>query len=371
MGSKSCLATRLCVALWLIAILFLVGCAREPEGRAKPKTLRILAWVGYDEPEFLRPLENELGLKVEVKTYVGGDQMYSLFRAAPAGTYDLVVVDAEYGQRMYEEGLLSKIDHELWYSPELFSPFSNGEPVQVNGAVYGSVVRWGALGIVYNRAHVSPEQARSYKVLWSPQVKGRVGIFDWYLPNMGVLSRYLGNAKPYDLDMQGLKQLKQSLTRLRPQVRALHPNTGDVITDFRTGEIWICPGIGEWAAAVLAEEGKTIDWVVPDEGGVMWVEAFAIPTSARNPEWSKRFITAVRRPEHLARLSWRRAYHSQVPDKKAYELMTMEQRRLLRAENLGDLQGLINRLAIRKLPGPRTTERDWVQVWTEFKAGAR
>ena len=296
--------------------------------------------------------------------------MYSLFQSAPPGTYDLVVVDAEYGQRMYKEGLLSEIEREAWHAPELFSPFSSGEPTKIDNIVYAVIVRWGALGLVYNRKHVSPEQARSYKILWSQQMKGKVGVFDWYLPNMGVLSRYLGNPEPYDLDSANLNKVKESLMRLRPQVKAIHPNTGDIINDFRNEEIWVSPGIGEWAAAVLAEEGKPIDWTVPNEGGVMWVEAFSIPTSARNVDLGKRFLRIVRQPQHLVRLSWRKAYHSQLPLRTAYEHMTKEQRQILKATSLDDLQRLINQLAIRNLPGPRTTEKDWLQVWTEFKAGS-
>ncbi len=367
MRCKSEILRLFCIA-GILATATTISCSRQDPEEARPKILRVLAWVGYDEAEFLNPLEKELGLKIEVKTYVGGDQMYSLFRAAPPGTYDLVVVDAEYGERMYKENLLSHIDRELWYAPDLFLPFSNGDPVKLGDKVYAVVVRWGALGIVYNRTHLTPERARSYNVLWSPQVKGKVGIFDWYLPTMGVLSRYLGNPNPYDLDSAGLKQLKETLLKLRPQVRAIHPNTGDVINDLRTGQAWLIPGIGEWAAAVLAEEGRAIDWTIPAEGGVMWVEAFAIPASTKNATWAKRFLESVRRPEHLARLAWRKAYHSQVVRREAYEKMTADQRKLLKAESLPDLQEMMNRLTIRKLPGPRTTEREWLQVWTEFKA---
>jgi spermidine/putrescine transport system substrate-binding protein len=356
-----------------MAAMALGGCAKQTKSAQPSKqiTLRILAWVGYDESEFVEPLEKELGVKIEVKTYVGGDQMYSLFTAAPPGTYDLVVVDAEYGERMYKEGLLRKIDRRLWTAPDLFEPFSQGEPVRVGEDVYGVVVRWGALGLVYNTKHITAEQAQSYKVLWSPQVRGRVVIFDWYLPNMGVISRFLGHPKPYDLDKAQLQELKQALLRLRPQVRAFHVGTGDVINDLRRGEAWVCPGIGEWAAAVLMEEGKPIDWSIPKEGGVMWIEAFAIPTSAKNVAEAERFLEVVRRPEHLARLAWRKAYHSQTVRRSAYKLMTSEQRRILKAQNLDEIQALIKLLSIRKLPGPRTTEKEWMRVWAEFKAGSR
>jgi spermidine/putrescine-binding protein len=41
--------------------------------------IRMLAYSGYDEPEFLAPLEKALSSKVTVDTYVGGEEMYTKF----------------------------------------------------------------------------------------------------------------------------------------------------------------------------------------------------------------------------------------------------------------------------------------------------
>ena len=47
------------------------------------KVLRILSWAGYDEPEIIGPFEKEMGVKVEFKTYVGGEQMLQFFNQSP------------------------------------------------------------------------------------------------------------------------------------------------------------------------------------------------------------------------------------------------------------------------------------------------
>lgn len=358
----------------LLVMMLLAACGRQdPAATAKnsadesPQQLRVLAWVGYDEREFLDPIKQALGVDIVVKTYVGGDQMYSLLNSAPPHTYDVVVVDAEYGRKLFNEGRLNSLDKEVWSGPDLFEPFSRGEPAREGDSVYGAVVRWGALGLVYNRNKVSAEQAQDYGVLWSPELAGHVGIFDWYLPSMGVISRYQGHATPYALSAEQLSEVRAALLKLRPGVRTIHQNTGDVISDLRNEEVYITPGIGEWAAAVLAEEGKPIDWSVPKQGGVMWVEALAIPEASRHQELAKRFIAVVRQPQHLARLAWRKAYHSQVTVKGAYQHLPAERRQLLKAENLDELQQLIDRLSIRQLPS-NTSESDWLRVWTEFKA---
>lgn len=358
-------------AFWAIpliaSVLSLSGC-RADEGSSLSRPLRILAWVGYDEAEFVKPIEKIIARPVEVKTYVGGDQMYSLFTSAPPGSYDLVVVDAEFGARMFSEDLLFPLEEEVWKSDDLFRTFSDGSPARVKDAVFGAVLRWGAIGLVFDTTKVSETDATSYEILFSPSVKGRVGIFDWYLPNMGVLSLSAGNSEPYDLTATQLEQVGKRMRELRSQVAAIHPNTGDVIGDLRSGRAWVSPGIGEWAAAVLAEEGRPIDWAVPQEGGIMWVEALAIPKSAKDPHVSRSAIAAFRTPESLARLAWRRAYHSQVTRRSAYEHLTEKQRRLLKAVDLASLETLMIRLRVRRLPNSATTESDWIREWTRFKA---
>lgn len=346
-----------------ILLVLVTGCDRDRAG----EKLRLLTWVGYDEPSFLDPLKEELGVDIEVTTYVGGDQMYTLFTTAPAGTYDAIVVDAEYGDRMYQEELLQSLPRSTWFDHDLFSIFQDGDPVKTNTDVYAAVMRWGALGLVFNHAKVEPAKANSYDLLWEETIKGRVVVFDWYLPVMGVLSVAKGNPTPFRLSSGAFDELTDSLVKLRMQVGTIHPGTGQVIEDLRSGAAWVGPGIGEWAAAVLAAEGLPIDWVVPREGGVMWIEGFAIPTTAPNPQLASRFIRLVREPEHLARLAWRDAYHSQVVRMSAYEFLNVDQRSMLKAEDLTDIADLISRLHVRRLPSGSFGEEEWLRAWQRFK----
>ena len=100
----------------------------------------------------------------------------------------------------------------------------------------------------------------------------------------------------------------------------------------------------------------------------MWVEALSVPASSTQPDLSMKFIDIVREPEHLARLAWRKAYHSQIPRETAYKYLSAQQAQLLKAQDLAALRALMGRLSMRQLPGPQTTEREWLDVWGEFKA---
>lgn len=384
---------RACILSLVTALLFgVAGCDNRDSrkenltqaeskiiGPKEAPTIRLLAWVGYNEPDFVSELEKRAGIKLQVKTYVGGDEMEKLFKAAPE-PYDLVVVDAEYGEKLFRERKLSVLPDNVWRSEGLFSPFDTGGPTKEGKDVYGAVVRWGALGLVYNSKHLSSTDVASYSILWEKKVKGRVGIFEWYLPNMGVFSRYLKyshtvanggkrDTSSFSLTPLELDSLRAMLVSLKPQVRSIQPSTGDVIADLKSGDVWITPSVGEWAAAALQEQGQPIEWTVPNEGGVMWIESLAVPEGSSQKEIAYKVIQTMRQPEMLALLAWRKAYVSQSPSRLAYSYMDQKRRAILRAENSETVQQLIGQLEVRKLPGPSpfTLTGDWMKVWNDFK----
>ncbi len=358
---------------WVAIVALLIAAAgfiawNSNHAPAAKRQLRVLGYVGYDEPDFLAPLEQALDTKIVVDTYVGGEEMYTKLTQAPRGTYDIVVLDAEYGERLFAEKHLIALDRELWHYEDLFSKFQNGEPARAGSSVYAAVARWGALGIVFNTQRVDRARLNSYAVLYASDLKGRIGIYDWYLPNMGILSLSLGNPDPYNVGASELAAIEKQLLQLRSQITSIQPNPGQVLQDLRDGKTWVAPGIGEWAAAALATEGLPIDWVVPQPGGIMWVEAFAIASHSNKPALARQFLQEVMKPTNLALLATRKAYYSQVTRTSAYAHVPELARRHLRADELQQLAAVAEQLQFRHLPGPETTEKDWIAIWTRFKA---
>src|SRR5262249_24373414 len=144
----------------------------------------------------------------------------------------------------------------------------------------------------------------------------------------------------FSLTSEDLDGLAEKLRKLRPQIRSIQPKTGDVIADLKSGAVWLAPGVGEGGSAALREQGAPIDWIVPREGGVMWVECLAIPRSSSHLDPAKKAIQAIRSPTLLASLAWRKAYVSQAPSRTAYEHLAAERRAILRATNIEDVETL-------------------------------
>ena len=199
--------------------------------------------------------------------------------------------------------------------------------------------------------------------MFDPKVKGKVVLFDWYLPNMGILSRYTGNEQPYDLTAEQLAGVEAKLTELKPQVGIIAATNADTIQALANESAWISFG-GEWLQVLLKEEGRPIEVLVPDEGGVSWTESVSIVKSSQNKEAAKAFIQYLSTPEVQAKLAWSNAFHSTVPNKKALDYLTDEQAKLLRMDDEAKMEEMLANIATRKVP---ENEADWQAIWDKFK----
>ena len=138
------------------------------------------------------------------------------------------------------------------------------------------------------------------------------------------------------------------------------------------GDVWVVPALGEHTAAVLSEEGHPVDWIVPKEGGIMWIETLGIPPLAGNKAAALKYIQYIQRPQVQAKLTWRRAYRSNIPDTLGISLLTSRQQDALKVHNGAEAKALVNAIKVRRLPedrGGRLVESKWQALWQQFKAG--
>jgi spermidine/putrescine transport system substrate-binding protein len=349
----------------LIAVLALCvvpSCQREPEA------VRLLGWVGYEEKDLLDLIESRTGVRVLVEPFVGGDQMFQILLRNPDG-FDLVVVDPEYIEKLVRSGTIQPLRENEFDFSSYFPALRHFDLSYVNGKLYAVLIRFGINGLVYNTKHLTPEEASSYAVLKSEKLRGHIVLFDWYLPNMGVFSRILGNSNsPYDLDGGQFTRLQQYMKEIRPAVSAIQSSFSEMVAALASEQAWAQPTAGESLTWVLRQTNPAIDWTVPAEGGILWCETLAIPTQARNESQAIKVIRFLQSPEGQAALVRRKAYIGAVPNEQAYRLLTDAERSVLKISNAADAEKLLSKVSVRRLP-VKQTEAEWQQAWTKFKAG--
>jgi len=326
--------------------------------------VNVLAFGGYEEPGMLQPFEQETGIKVNLKIHDGSDEeMVALIASSPPGTFDIITPTSAYIPRAVKDGLLMQLDPADYPLDEYFELIAKWPPVWADDKLYAIVNRFGYYGITYNHEKYSESDVSSYAVLWEDRAKGRVALFDWFLPNMGCLSKFNGNPAPYDLSEAEFSKLKETLMSVRPQV-GLVGNTSQVIQAMAGGSYDLAIA-GEWVQAGMFDDGLPFKAVVPKEGGVTWDQAVCIAANTPRPDTAKKFLQYVTGPEFQAKLAVAKTYYSMVPNKNAAEMLPQDKRELL---NLADLDRFTDvfmaSLSPRKDPDNR---QQWLDAWEEFK----
>jgi spermidine/putrescine transport system substrate-binding protein len=348
----------------IFALLFcVVMAASSPEKAAA--TLDFLCWAGVDDPALLEAFEKDTGIKVQSTTFVGADSMYSLLTNSKH-QYDVVMVGSEYMGKLAADGRLATLDPADYDLSQYIPTFNKLPLCYVKDQMIAIPIEFGANGLAYNTSLISASEGSSYAILLSDKVKGKVGVWDRYLPIMGILSKSLGNIEPYDISDEQFMALKKKLLALRQQLSVIAPNFPVLIASLARGETVVVPGGAAFFAAALDQQGIPIDWLIPEEGGIMWVDSLVIPTDAPHPDAAKRFLQWMCSPKAQALLANKKAFAASVPNAAAYPAIDPALRKFLKTEDGEEAETLARKLSVRTLP-VQQGDQIWQTAWEEFK----
>ena len=338
--------------------------AAGPTSRKIGGTMNLVTWAGYDDPKLLADFKQLYDVDVNVKLHSGDAELTAILSAAKPGDYDVAIPDTPWIEIFQKDGWLAELNPAEFPQDDYYSLFKDFDQTYVDKKMYGIVTRWGYYGIIYNTEHVTAEQASTSEVMYDPQYKKKVVLFDWYLPNMGMIGRLLGLKQPYDATGADLDKIKQKLFDLRPQVAAIQPTPNDTITAMASETGWLSFG-GEWQQALLKEQGNPIEVKTPKEGGVSWTEGGVILKDAKNPDAAKAYLQYITSPKGAAELAWAEAFHATVPNQRAADNLQPDQVKTLRMGDTSTIESLLANVATRKIP---PDEKAWQAIWDEFKA---
>lgn len=338
---------------------------------AEPVELTMLAWYGHAEPDVVAEFEANNNVKFKPKYYTGGDNMLALIAQSPPGTYDLILSDAEYVQQLDAAGYIEELDPKDYHFEDYFPEFQEFPGHWRGGKLASVMTRFGFLGVAYNSDVISEQEARSYKVFWDPKYQGKIGHFDWHLPNLGQISLLEGNASPYDIDEAAWEKVQERTMTLRPQVGGFF-DYGGTFASLKNGQMVAFCGIGDWITGVLEKNGSAARTVVPEEGGLQWTESFSIGKGSTKQDLAKRWIQYITSAEGQVRSANMAAYPALIPNRLGWELLAEKtpeearrQRMLLNESNvMDDIRA--GRIKYRMLPVQQDLE-DWTDFWSDYK----
>ena len=341
---------------------------------ASTTEINMLAWYGHGEPDIVGAFEEANNVKFKPKYYAGGDNMLALIAQSPPGTYDVILSDAEFVQQLNAAGYIEPLDvNDYPFDDMLHDDFQKFPGHWDGDTLFSMMVRFGHLGVSYNTTAISAEEATSYKCFWKPEVKGKVGHFDWHLPSLGMMSLYNGNgAGLWDLDDGEWEAVQKTTMSLRPQVGGYF-DYGGTFNSLKNGEMLAMCGIGDWITGVLEKDGAPVASVIPNEGGIQWTESYCIGKDSSKADMVKKFIQYMLSPDGQVKSAQMAAYPGNCITKGGRAALAAADG--AEAERTNQVDGnpmdpiaLINegRIHYRNIPVNQTLE-DWNDFWSEYK----
>jgi putrescine transport system substrate-binding protein len=145
--------------------------------------------------------------------------------------------------------------------------------------------------------------------------RGGVVILDSATDVIPAALAYLGR-DPDSHSAEDLEAASKALQAIRPFVRKWH--SSEYINDLANGDACLAFGYSgdiKQAGKRAAEAKKPfkVEYAIPQEGTLVWIDAWAIPADARNADSAHRFLDFVLRPDIAARNSNYIGYANAVP----------------------------------------------------------
>ena len=326
------------------ALSALVGCSLDD---SRKSILKVYNWADYIDEELLSEFEEwyleQTGEEVEV-VYQLFDINEIMLAKIERGKEDFdVVCPSEYIiERMLRNDLLQPINKDFGSTPnylENVSPYIHDVFNKIDGHGkdandYAVGYMWGTTGFLYNTKYVTREEVSSWSALWNPKFSKKLLIKDAFRDVYCPLLIYAKQEElksgavdldslMYDSSDASIAQVEKLLKRAKPYVAGWEADFGkEIMTKEKAWLNLSWSGDAVWAIEEAEAVGVELDYVIPDEGSVVWFDGWVIPKYAKNPKAAAYFINFMCKPENAIRNMDAIGYVSVVATPEVMEYMS-------------------------------------------------
>ena len=336
--------------LVFLTLLFVSSCKKAENAGAK-RTLHLFAMSDYFPPKFLKDFEAKYKCEIRYDYFSNNEELLAKFQAGATG-YDVIVPSDYIVTALISGGFLTPLDHSKISNLKNLAPeFSQApyDPAHKHTVTF----TWGTSGLAYNTKKLT-ETVDSWNALFSKNAKGHVSLLDDPREVIGAMLK-IGGKSLNTTAAADLVAAKKLLTSLKPSVRLF---TSDPKQHLLSGDVWLAH-IYSGDAQQVMKSNPEIRYVVPKEGGVVWVDNLAVPKGAKDAELAHAFINELLDPSVAQLFAHELRYGS--PNQAAESLI---QDASLRASAYRAIKpGLLE--FIKDL-GDQSAQ--WDQIWTELKS---
>jgi len=307
--------TMLCVSATLM-----IGCGRSDPGarntssaekHGDERALNFYNWSDYIAPDTISSFEKLTGIKVHITYFDTNETLEGRMLTGNSG-FDVVVPTAPFLQRQIRSGAYlaldkAKLPNLANLDPAIMARVALNDPGNAHGVVY----MWGTYGIGYNAKMVAAALPKaplnSWRLIFDPAYAAKlatcgINLLDAPAGVERLVLKYLGR-NPNAPTPQDLADVENVLMAIRPYVRNIDSSID--LEALANGDICVALTYnGTFAQArnraKEAKNGMKLNFVIPDEGSLLWFDMLAIPRDAPHVANAHAFINYLMDPQVIA-----------------------------------------------------------------------
>ena len=259
--------------------------------------LRILAWQGYADDDWVKAFEKENNVDVSV-VYVGtDDEIWAKIKGSEGQDFDLFAVNTAQLQRYIDLGLTTPYDMSLLPNQKetlpRFQDLSKVTGVMRDGKVYAIPYAFDSIGIIYDKDKVKPAPT-SWNALWDPKYKGKVLDYDNGEHNFSVAALDMGIADPFHLSDEQLQAAKKRLIELKHNLLSFYTTADEALQLYQHNDVALMfANFGQQQVKMMTDAGANIGYVNPKEGALAWLDTWAMTKGVKDKALAEKWVNFV------------------------------------------------------------------------------
>jgi spermidine/putrescine transport system substrate-binding protein len=258
-------------------------------------------WADYINPENIETFKTRYNIEDwTYDTYPSNEELLTRLQGGATGLYDICSPTCEFVPAMADQGFIEKLDFARIPNAGLINPqfkrFFDPAGPQAKYNDYYLAKDWGTTGIAVRRKFVDDEIS-TWKQFFevAPKYKGQIVVVESAGDVMTAPLKALGYSLN-SVDPTELNEARELLKGLAPNVLILDSDHYE--DPLRSGEavlgITWTGGLDELAAEPETED---IEYIIPSDGTLYWLDVWTILTGAPHPEAAYAFLNFIQEPE--------------------------------------------------------------------------
>ena len=282
------------------------------------KELRILAWQGYADPDWVKAFEAEYKVDVNVVFIGTDDEIWAKIKGSEGKDFDLFAVNTAQLQRYLDLGLvapydLAKVPNQKETLPR-FQDLTKVTGVMRDGKVYAIPYAFDSIGLIYDTDKVKPAPT-SMSVLWDPAYKGKVLAYDNGEHNVSFTALTLGYKDPFHLTDEQIGAVKAKLVDLKHNVLSFYTTADEAQQIYKSNDVaLIWANYGQQQLKALQAVGAHVAYINPTEGALAWLDNWVISKGAQDKATAEKWINFMISKQVSSQLSERTGFGNTVTE---------------------------------------------------------